>query len=328
MNKYFFISLLFFSITQTIVSKEKITSEKDPKMTTLTQVQQIILQLTNNESLSTQEIMRLGQSPDASVVMIQTTKELRLSSLDVLIELGRPILPEDKPATLPQRPGQIISEPHVIAYLVELLEDNYSDIRSKACSALAEFVPPALMKTHIKAILKAIQHYPDMDKALLLLGKTDIPEALEILNHNSILSNSSEDDAIMVRARLGDKKAEDAIIKAYSQANSPEEKGALAPRLGYVASQQTILLLAREMRNPAFYYWNKKSRRSLRIHIIEGLHRAFPAEPLFWTPYYTPADDSYYDSIEKWLVGKLKISWNVPRPEFLYQEDAPSELRR
>ena len=65
------------------------------------------------------------------------------------------------------------------------------------------------------------------------------------------------------------------------------------------------------------------SRRSLRIYLIEGLHRAFLTEPLFWKPYYKPENDSYYERIEAWLVSHVGAKWTQPRPPFLYEEDAP-----
>jgi hypothetical protein len=61
----------------------------------------------------------------------------------------------------------------------------------------------------------------------------------------------------------------------------------------------------------------------MRVHIIEGLNRAFPTEPVFWRPFYRPEGDSYYETIENWITENLGVTWDQPRPEFLYQEDAP-----
>ena len=311
-------------IDQAIAGQKTKHSKKDSTMTVSKQTEQVIKQLINGESLSTAEIMKFGRLENGTEELIGTVKQLRLSSLDVIIDLGRPVIPEDKETTTPERPGQIVSHPVVIDYLVELLNDGDREIRSKACVALAQLVPSSLLQPHKKALLGAIQQHPSMDGALLLLGKTDSPEALEILDKNEALSSTSEDDVIMVRARLGDQKAEDALLRAYADITDPREKGALAPRLGYVASQNTKMLLAKEIRTPDFYYWNKQSRRSLRIYIIEALHLSFPQEPLFWKPFFTPSNDVYYEKIEKWLEEKLEIEWERPRPPFLYEEAAPS----
>ena len=134
------------------------------------------------------------------------------------------------------------------------------------------------------------------------------------------------DNVIMVRARLGDEKAEDALYEAYYGTEGVRQKGELAKRLGYAATERLVAVLADEIRSPDVYLWNQRSRKSLRVHVIEGLHLAFPAEPVFWKPFFRPEDDSYYEAIEVWLVAKLGTTWERERPEFLYQEDAPSGM--
>jgi len=288
------------------------------------QTKPLMQRLVKGESLSTADIIAYGRNKKAPTAMIQALQDTRLSALTVIIDLGRPMLPENSEKMIPARPAPIVTDPDVVSCLVSLIEDGDAAIRKKACSSLAAIVPPSCLKSHTNAILAAIRRYPTMDGALILLGKTDSPQGLSLLEAMPELSSTSSDNAIMVRARLGDKKAEQSIIDAYEKAHNTEEKMALAARLGYVASERTIRLLASEIRSPEFIYWNKRSRHSLRIEIIEGLHMAFPTEPLFWKPFYIPSDDSYYDSIEKWLVANRGISWNRPRPPFLYEEEAPS----
>lgn len=99
--------------------------------------------------------------------------------------------------------------------------------------------------------------------------------------------------------------------------------GGIAWRLGYAGTDRLVDLLAQEMRSPETYVWNKRSRRSLRVHIIEGLHLAHPTEPIFWKPFFPPEDDSYYAAIEAWLVDHRGSTWSRPRPPFLYEESAP-----
>jgi hypothetical protein len=45
-------------------------------------------------------------------------------------------------------------------------------------------------------------------------------------------------------------------------------------------------------------------------------------EPIFWKPDGTPREDSYYQHIEEWVTAKLEITWDAPRPSFLYETDA------
>ncbi|HTU63569.1 MAG TPA: hypothetical protein VMF89_34135, partial [Polyangiales bacterium] len=192
-------------------------------------------------------------------------------------------------------------------------------------SALAGLVPAALLAQHTLAIHEAVKLHPTEDGALLLLGKSaDKVDALKLLEDVPELAASDEDNAIMVRARLGEVAAETALLRAYQAAQDAEERGALALRLGYAATPRLIELLASEIRSAQHYVWNMRSRRSLRVHIVAGLHLAFPTEPVFWKPFFTPNSDAYYEVVEAWLKQHLGTTWPTPRPEFLYEEQAPS----
>jgi hypothetical protein len=322
-----FSALLLFAVMAISAYSKSINHVKEKNMGNSNPSQQLLVKIISGALPSTDELIAFGKLPEARPALLGLYDSLRVSMLNVLIDLGRPLLPEDTDRMIPERQGPIVSDPEIIAYLVGFLRDTNRDIRNRASSVLAEQVPASLLKQHTKNIIAAIRQYPDMDGALLLLGKTDSPEALVILDSEPAIAESSSDNTIMVRARLGDKKAEEAILSAYGAATTPEEKGALALRLGYISTGNSTRLLAREIRSPEFYFWNQRSRRSLRVHIIEGLHQAYLAEQIFWKPFERPVDDSYYKAIEDWLANRLKITWDSPRPPFLYQEDAPSRPR-
>jgi len=302
----------------------KLQLQKENPMASLEQCKSIMQRLVAGESMSTKEIMEYGKLRGASNALIAMVRDSRLSALNVIVELGRPILPEDAKESIPERPGPIVTDTAVIAYVVSLMEDSDAEIRTQAFQVLGELVPAPNLKPHTQQIIAAIQRYPVTTGALILLGKTDSFKALELLNANQLIGSTSSDDALMVRARLGDTHAENAVVEAYEKAADVGEKMALAPRLGYIASKKTLHALATEMRSPEFIYWNQKSRRSLRVDIIKGFHLAFPTEPLFWEPFYRPTDDGYYEGIEKWLEKKTGVAWTRSRPPFLYLEDAPS----
>ena len=76
---------------------------------------------------------------------------------------------------------------------------------------------------------------------------------------------------MIVRARLGEPAAEDAFFAADRGAGSAKEKIVLSRRVGYAATDRTVALLAEEIRSPDYYVWNQRSRKSLRVHIIDGL---------------------------------------------------------
>jgi hypothetical protein len=296
--------------------KENVVSNKELS-------QKFLANIIQNGVPSTEDIISFSRNEGAPETLLSTYGELRKLTLSVFVDLGRPLLPAVEQEMIPERLGPLVSNPEIITYLVSLLRDTDRDIRNRVSTVLEELVPAALLKPHFDRIASAIRQYPDMDGALLLTGKLPKEEGMSILNSPYMQKYNSSDNFIMAHARLGDAKAESAIISAYHDTLDPEEKGALALRLGYVATNATIKILAEEIRSPEFYYWNQRSRRSLRVHIIEGLHIAFPTEQIFWEPFHKPVDDSYYVGIEQWLAKKLGVTWSKDRPPFLYQEDAP-----
>jgi hypothetical protein len=114
------------------------------------------------------------------------------------------------------------------------------------------------------------------------------------------------------------------LIEEYRKEKRDGPKREQAAMLGFVATPKAILALARDLRNPMTYEWNQMSRRSFRVHVIEGLGKAYPMEPLLWKPDGTPRDDRYYDGIEAWAEAKLGVTWDTPRPPFLYEMEAPT----
>ena len=185
-------------------------------------------------------------------------------------------------------------------------------------------VPGDEIHPYADAILATLKKHPSIDGALILLGKTGTPSALRLLEEKPEIGQASPQDIRLVRARLGNAEAEAAEIHAYQAARDPAIKADAARRLGYIGTRQAAMVLAGDIRTPLTYVWLVKSERSFRVHIIEGLHLAFMREPVFWPPYFKPTDDSYYEKIERWLTANLGVTWDHPRPPFLYEEDSPT----
>jgi hypothetical protein len=309
-------------LPHTLYSQKK-KSAKENVVSTKELSQKFLANIIQNGVPSTADIIEFSRNQGASETLLSTYGDLRKLTLSAFVDLGRPLLPAVEQEMIPERLGPIVSNPEIVAYFVSLLRDTDRDIRNRVSTVLEELVPAVMLKPYHDRISSAIRQYPDMDGALLLTGKLLRDEGLSILNSPFMQKYSTSDNYIMASARLGETKAEAALLKAYHDTQDPEEKGALALRLGYASTNATIKLLAAEIRSPEFYYWNQRSRRSLRVDIIEGLHVAFPTEQIFWEPFNRPVNDSYYEAIEQWLTKKLGASWSDDRPPFLYQEDAP-----
>lgn len=279
-------------------------------------------------TLNTAQLIELGSNPGAASAWVQRMRqarpEFRERAMGLTVDLGRVQIPRSSDS--PARPGPIVDSPDVVDFLVESLTDNSAGVRRKAGVALAALVPADMLARHWGALQRAFDQFPLTDGALLILGKTGRPEARAYLDQHPEMARSSAQDLEMVRARLGDYAAEDAVLAAYVTAGTPQAKALQARRLGYVGSDRAVRLLARDVRTPVTYAWLDAAQRSLRIHIIEGLHLAFQREPIFWPPPTQPRNDSYYEAIERWLSDRLGVHWDHPRPPFLYQQSAPQAL--
>ena len=291
-------------------------------------VESALARLESGEALNTAETMALGQSPDAVTALAQALRKgsdpVRERGIGLMVDLGRvKVAPKGR---VQERPGPIIDSPAVVDFLVAALNDASAEVRRKAAVALAGLVPSDLLRTHASAVITSFERHPQTDGALVLLGKTETREALAFIDSHPEVRQSSAEDVEMVRARLGNHQAEDAVIVAYVSAATAKVKAQQARRLGYIATDRAVRLLARDMRTPETYAWIDAAKRSMRVHVIEGLHLAYLREPVFWKPFLPPQDDSYYQEIEDWLTAKLDVRWDNPRPPFLYQQSAPMAM--
>jgi hypothetical protein len=288
----------------------------------------VVERLERGESFSTREMMSLDRAQVIPELIAALSREdparrarLGRGAMELLVDLGRPIIPPSEDG--PQRPAPIVNDPEVVRFLVSTLNDPDPDVRNYAATILSTQTPGTVLRQNETVLLEALRRHPGTTGAVLMLGRTGSKEARELIESSETMRAVSPDDTEIALARLGDKEAEARVMAAYRSAADVEEKGRQAVRVGYIASREAILALASDMRTSEFYVWRMASRRSLRIHIIEGLNRAFLSEPVFWKPFYKPESDAYYERIEAWLVARTGIRWPHPRPPFLYEEDAP-----
>ncbi len=275
-------------------------------------------------------IMRLRRVPGLIEALIRSlgrkSAQARWRGMIVLVDLGHHPIPSD--GTQSEKTAPYIDNRKVVAYLVSALSDADMAVRCAASTALVKDVPSPLLKEHTAAILAALEKHPTTDDAALLLGKTDAPAALALLQRAPLTRAQNPDQTRQALARLGDKQAEEALIRAYT-ASTPAGKETTAPALGYIATRRAVLTLAQDIRNPGLYIWAEpRARKSVRVDIIEGLQRAFPTEPVFFFPHFPVYTDTYYDGIEAWLTKHLGVTWTVKRPPFLWVEATFTPLRR
>jgi hypothetical protein len=245
----------------------------------------------------------------------------RLAAAQLLLDLGRPpYQPEEVPRLVL---APYVSNSQVMEQLVRMLDDPDGAVRNFVCRALAQEALDALIRNHTADILTHLRRHPETDEAVLLLGKTGAEVAAREILSNPVIRDADSVEACLALARLGNRQQEDYFLQAYKKASRPRELEEAAHQLGYIGTLRAALTLAQDMRNPGVYVWLMKARRSVRVHVIEGLHLIFPTEPILFKPVFKPENDGYYEAIENWITQNLGITWNQPRPPFLYEEDAP-----
>ncbi len=293
---------------------------------TNTAVAAMIARLEADESLATEELCSLSEQPGfvsgLLAALPSQQPEARRAAVFALEQLGRKLLPPS--GARPAWPAPYVDHPEIVTYLVDLLADPDADTRNRAGSVLAHDVLDSLVRDHTSRIIEAINAYPSVDDGALLLGKTGAEAARQLIAQNKTLREIEPEATQQALARMGDRQAEGQLVQAYLTAERPSIKTDAAHALGYVATTLCVLTLARDIRCPQVYTWQMDAQRSMRVHIIEGLQRAFPTEEIFLSPIVPPTNDSYYQRIEQWITEHLGVRWDHERPAFLWEEQAPS----
>lgn len=290
----------------------------------------IIARIVNRDGFTPEELKSYQESPQIYAALVEKIKtqnvETKTWCIGHFLDLGSMVEPSKEDGTLEGPPyiGNLV----LIRGLVEFLGDKELDVQNRASREILDYVPDLHLRNFSKELIDRISADPNISGAADLLGKTGSERARALIRTNKVIQSESEASTKRALAKLGDSVLEAEIIESYKKENDLREKANLAHDLGFIASPRTILTLAQDLRTPLTYPWNQRAHRSFRVHVIEGLGKAYPMEPLFWRPRMTPTKDAYYQAIEEWATKNLGVTWNSPRPQFLYQIEVPMAAPR
>lgn len=289
-------------------------------------VDSILAKIRDAYSFRPEEVRAYRENPRIYPLLVEKLRTLeddkQAAAIDRFDDLGAAIVPgEDGKGT---ELAPYIADLFLIQGLVEFLGDAGEDVREAAARRIFEDVPDLYLRNFGKEVAEKLVAYPQTSRAAQLLAKTGSERALALIRSNRAIREQDPMWTAQALAKLGDSAREDFLIDRYRKEKDEGEKRDLAMMLGFVATPKTILALARDLRNPMTYEWNQTGLRSFRIHVIQGLSRAYPMEPLLWKPNGAPRDDGYYDAIEDWAETKLGVQWDAPRPPFLYEMEVPT----
>jgi hypothetical protein len=288
----------------------------------------IVMRLEQNKGFSIEEIRKIQRKMGQLEAVVEILRACSADTIAIVLQqleiFGSAPNPE-KPPFEPAYLFNYINQKPVIAFWVELLENSNPEVQRQAMDILVGGnIPVEYIRNNISLILTIAKKFPSLPDMALLLGLTGCEEAKTLIENNSEISSYSEISTTMALARLGNFSLERKLIDSYRNAKPGREKEDAAHRLGYLGTPNATLILSLDMRTEERYIWMEPfAKRSMRVHIIESLHRIFPKEPVFWKPLSKPTNDAYYEIIEQWLHDNIGVTWVKTRPDFLYEEDAP-----
>ncbi|MDB5047248.1 MAG: hypothetical protein JWO30_319 [Fibrobacteres bacterium] len=290
----------------------------------------IIAKIREGNGFELEEIKGFQESPKVyealAAKMGHVDPKTKIDCLEEFLELGSILEVSKDDGRLDGPP--YIADLILIHTMVAFLGDKDLDVQNAASRELLKWVPDLYLRNFSNELIGRIAANPGITDAAELLAKTGSEKARGMIRTNSVIRSQSDFSTRKSLAKLGDSLLEKEFIESYKREKDPREKSDLALALGFIASPKSILTLARDLRNPMTYPWNRQAPRSFRVHVIEGLHIAYPMEKLFWRPMFSPTEDTYYEAIEKWATEHLGVTWKEPRPPFLYEISVPTAAPR
>jgi hypothetical protein len=313
--------LLLIPVLSLSKGKKPMSNLISPKIT----AESILSKAKNSGYFELGEILAYQENPQVYSALVQklklSDKETKVACLSAFSDLGSTV--EASPEGEGFGSVPFIGNSTLIGFLVESLGDKDREVRNEASRQVLKWVPDLYLRNHSKEVVDHISANPSIDDPAELLAKTGSERARALIRSNTGIRNYSGFSTRISLAKLGDSVQENETIEAYKKEQDMREKKILAHALGFIASPKSILTLAQDLRTPLTYPWNQRAPRSFRVHVIEGLGKAYPMEPLFWRPQITPTKDTYYQAIEEWATKNLGVTWSTPRPPFLYQIEVP-----
>ncbi len=224
-----------------------------------------------------------------------------------------------------------ITSKKVIEFYVWALEQSKEPrFRITIINLLVSECPDSLVRPYADRLLAVIKENPGVPRAALLLGKIGGAEAKERIQKNDVIAKQDPAATKLALAKLGDSQLIDQYIAVFKAAKCPDPvspesfnaKAAAAKDLGYIGTEACAKALGQAIRDGEVLE-SRVSKISIRVEIIKALSCIYPDEPVFWEKpdWKLPHKDSYYEQIEDWLTRKLGLSWDHPRPPFLYIEE-------
>lgn len=204
----------------------------------------------------------------------------------------------------------------VVRVLVTALSSEAASVRRRALFYLLNHARPAHLAEQARRIKEALASRPVPDgPALLARLPLDAAERAAWLGRPDLPPK--------VRARLGDRAAEDRLIEQFTGATTYDEASRLAADLGYVGGPRAGSALAAALASDLFQS-GVYERLSLRCDVIRALGRIHPDEPMLneeanlimargETDYGLDRTRDYLRRVLDWARGRYGVAIEFPK---------------
>jgi len=220
------------------------------------------------------------------------------------------------------RGADALRDPRVITAMVVHGLSKTDGAKETCLDAMIKNVPAALLVPHGDALAASLSAGPDQTTALAV-AKAKPASGLAALDKAAKATKWFRDsrEAELLRAALGEGRAEGKVIAAFNGEKDPVKKRAFARELALVGTPATLKTLGSALRTPVVYETPSAVAYSQRLDILAALQIAYPDEPAVFTN--TIHDDAGYARAEAFVEKQLGVTWSSARPPFLTMQGRP-----
>ena len=184
---------------------------------------------------------------------------------------------------------ELITDTVLIRGIVKALDCGKIKYESQCYRIFIAYIPYRYMKQYSSEIIeKVCSSLLDKNEINTLAALSGPPDSIK----EKLLADSMV--SMPLRARLGDKNAEDKLIKLFKDAKEFTVADIAAKNLFICGSKRCLSELVRSFNRPVYEIGRRGCvSNSLRVSIISGLKRYYPDEDLFTTAYHKFSEKSH-----------------------------------
>lgn len=175
------------------------------------------------------------------------------------------------------------------------------------------------LRRYSSQIVECLKDYETSEESSIILGLLDLPDELK----NALLK--SKNTPAKVKARLGDKEAEQKVIEKFNTATL-EYKETYALQLLYIGTPDALTSFIEMLESTEYYHDSRGKTESVALAMIWSYGQVNPDVPLFSSDEYIkhcyttreefqrPEHQEYLRRVEKYFLHNFNIEIHIKAP--------------